>query len=103
VRPLDGQGARWAGRALGGDGNLINDSLDAGARLIDLSRHRLKVMLEPERVYQLARAGLDAEFAPLRSAGGRPNNLPADVKTFVGRQHELDRLQSCSSRPVSAS
>src|ERR687895_87559 len=62
--------------------DLTRDSLDSGTTLIDLGRHRLKDMHEPERVYQLARAGLAVDFPPLRSAGGRPNNLPADVKTF---------------------
>ena len=53
----------------------------------------LKDMLEPERVYQLVRPPLRSTFPTLRSAGGRPNNLPADVKTFVGRQEELKAVQ----------
>jgi predicted ATPase/class 3 adenylate cyclase len=78
---------------------LIRDSIDSPTTLIDLGRHRLKDMLEPERVYQLARAGLAVDFPPLRSAGGRPNNLPADVKTFVGRQEELDGLRELLVSP----
>jgi predicted ATPase/class 3 adenylate cyclase len=62
------------------------------ASLLDLGQHVLKDMLEPERVYQLVRPPLRSEFPPLRSAGGRPNNLPSDVKTFVGRQEELRRV-----------
>ena len=67
---------------------LVQDSLDA--TLVDLGMHGLKDLREPERVFQVARDGLAADFPPLRSAGGRPNNLPAEVKTFVGRQDELD-------------
>ena len=50
-------------------------------------------MLEPERVYQLLRDPLPSKFRALRSAGGRPNNLPAEVKSFVGRRDELERLR----------
>ena len=69
---------------------LVQDSLDA--TLVDLGMHGLKDLREPERVFQVARDGLAADFPPLRSAGGRPNNLPAEVKTFVGRQDELASL-----------
>jgi predicted ATPase/class 3 adenylate cyclase len=71
--------------------SLVADSFD-DATLIDLGQHQLKDLQQPERVYQLAAAGLESEFPPLRSAGGRPNNLRADVKTFVGRQEELEAL-----------
>ncbi len=69
---------------------LVQDSLDA--TLVDLGMHGLKDLREPERVFQVARDGLAADFPPLRSAGGRPNNLPAEVKTFVGRRDELASL-----------
>ena len=70
--------------------HLVQESLDA--TLVDLGVHGLKDLREPERVFQVARDGLAADFPPLRSAGGRPNNLPAEVKTFVGRQDELASL-----------
>ena len=54
--------------------------------------HGLKDLREPERVFQVARDGLAVDFPPLRSSGGRPNNLPAEVKTFVGRRDELASL-----------
>jgi predicted ATPase/class 3 adenylate cyclase len=72
---------------------LVEGSLGDGARLIDLGMHQLKDLQEPERAYQLAGPGLPDEFPPLRSAGGRPNNLPADVRTFVGRQDELESVR----------
>jgi predicted ATPase/class 3 adenylate cyclase len=71
---------------------LVGERLGGDLALIDLGRHRLKDLVEPERVFQLAGAGLEAEFPQLRSAGGRPNNLPADVKSFVGRGDELKEL-----------
>jgi predicted ATPase/class 3 adenylate cyclase len=71
---------------------LVRDGLGGDLTLVDLGRHRLKDLIEPERVFQLAGEGLEAEFPQLRSAGGRPNNLPADVKSFVGRGDELKEL-----------
>jgi predicted ATPase/class 3 adenylate cyclase len=71
---------------------LIRSRLSGDETLVDLGRHRLKDLREPERVLQLAAPGLDVDFPPLRSEGGRPNNLPADVDVFLGRESELARL-----------
>ena len=38
---------------------------------------------------QLVADGLPAEFPPLRSLDARPNNLPTQLTTFVGREREL--------------
>jgi predicted ATPase len=78
---------------------LVEPSLNGAAAFVDLGQHQLKDLQEPERVYQLARQGLMADFPPLRSAGGRPNNLPSEVKTFVGRQAELDRVRELVTTP----
>lgn len=65
---------------------------DGGWSLRDLGLHRLKDLDEPERVHQLVVPSLPSEFPPLRSSDGRPNNLPSDVKSFVGRREELDSI-----------
>lgn len=78
---------------------LVEPSLNDAAALVDLGQHQLKDLQEPERVYQFARPGLRTDFPPLRSAGGRPNNLPSAVKTFVGRQAELDRVRELVLSP----
>ena len=79
-------------------------SLEHGATLLDLGRHKLKDLQEPERIYQLVHPDLPSAFPALRSSGGRPNNLPSDVKTFVGRQEDLnaiaDLLTSSDARIV---
>jgi predicted ATPase/class 3 adenylate cyclase len=79
--------------------SLVREPLEGGLALIDLGRHELKDLRTPERIYQLAGPGLEAEFPPLASAGGRPNNLPADVKTFVGRRDELGELRDLLRTP----
>ncbi len=55
---------------------LTRGALPDGTELRDLGEHRLRDLLEPERVYQLLHPDLPAEFPPLKSLENRPNNLP---------------------------
>ena len=57
--------------------------------------HRLKDLGRPEQIFQLDAAGLRAEFPPLRSLGNPalPNNLPAQLATFIGRERELSDVR----------
>jgi predicted ATPase/class 3 adenylate cyclase len=75
---------------------LVQGSLPDGASLLDLGVHRLKDLGRPERIFQLAAAGLQAEFPPLRSLGNPTllNNLPAELSTFIGREDELKDIRS---------
>ena len=57
--------------------------------LRDLGEHRLKDLRAPERLAQLVIDGLPADFPPPRSLDARPNNLPTQLTTFVGREREL--------------
>ena len=59
----------------------------------DLGRHRLKDVGEV-RLLQLKAPGLDEDFPALRSLSSLPNNLPAAVDVFVGRQMELGELRA---------
>ncbi|HWH24901.1 MAG TPA: adenylate/guanylate cyclase domain-containing protein, partial [Candidatus Limnocylindria bacterium] len=65
---------------------LIGSELPAGTRLVDLGEHRLKDLAEPQRIFQVAADGLPADFPPLRTLDARPNNLPRQLTTFVGRE-----------------
>jgi predicted ATPase/class 3 adenylate cyclase/DNA-binding CsgD family transcriptional regulator len=83
---------------------LVRDWLPPGAVLTDLGTHRLKDLGRPEHLFQLDAAGLRAEFPPLRSLGSAmlPNNLPAQLSTFIGRGRELAEVRALveSSRLV---
>ncbi len=68
---------------------LAPSELPGGARLIDLGSHRLRDLREPEHIYQLAAPGLEATFPPLATPDARPNNLPTQLTSFVGREEEL--------------
>ena len=58
---------------------------------VDLGRHRLKDVGE-FRLLQLRAPGLDESFPAPRTLSALPNNLPAPVDSFIGRQVELAEL-----------
>jgi predicted ATPase/class 3 adenylate cyclase len=83
---------------------LVRNWIPAEAGLKDLGVHRLKDLGHPEHIFQLQAPGLQAEFPPLRSLGNPalPNNLPAQLSTFIGRAQELAEVRGLveSSRMV---
>ncbi len=68
-------------------------ALPDGTAVDDLGTHRLRDLLEPERVYQLSIQDLSPSFPPLRSLDAQPNNLPIQASAFIGRETEIDELQ----------
>jgi predicted ATPase/class 3 adenylate cyclase len=68
---------------------LVRDGLPDGITLRDLGTVRLRDLLTPERVYQVEHDGLPRDFPALRTLEAIPNNLPQQLTTFVGREHEL--------------
>src|SRR5215217_3602918 len=63
----------------------LGGCLSEGVTLVDLGAHRLKDLLQPQRVFQVTAPGLDAEFPPLASLDRQPHNLPAQATPLVGR------------------
>ncbi|MCW5559947.1 MAG: adenylate/guanylate cyclase domain-containing protein, partial [Verrucomicrobiae bacterium] len=61
--------------------------------LRDLGERRLKDLSRPERIFQVLSAGLPADFPPLRSLEVLPNNLPAQVTSFIGRAREMAEVR----------
>ncbi len=55
----------------------------------ELGEHRLKDLALPHRLYQVTVADLPSDFPPLRSLNARPNNLPVQLTTFVGRERDM--------------
>ncbi len=68
--------------------SLVADHLGPALALRDLGEHRLKD-LRPERLWQLLIEGLPTDFPPVRSLDRRPNNLPTQLTSFIGREKEL--------------
>jgi predicted ATPase/class 3 adenylate cyclase len=67
---------------------LVERSLPNGTTLRDLGEHRLKDIVHPERLSDLQVDGLPSDFPPPRTLDARPNNLPAQLTSFVGREKE---------------
>ncbi len=68
---------------------LVEQALPGSVRLRDLGAHRLKDLAHSEHLYQLEIEGLPAEFPALRTLDARPNNLPIELTSFVGREVEI--------------
>jgi predicted ATPase/class 3 adenylate cyclase len=71
---------------------LVVDQLPERTTLLDLGVHRLKDLGRPERVFQLVHPDLAHDFPPLATLDRRPNNLPTQASTFVGRDTELEQI-----------
>jgi predicted ATPase/class 3 adenylate cyclase len=67
---------------------LVERSLPDGTTLRDLGEHRLRDIVHPERLADLRIDGLRADFPPPRTLDARPNNLPAQLTSFIGREKE---------------
>jgi predicted ATPase/class 3 adenylate cyclase len=68
---------------------LVEQALPDGVSLQDLGTYRLKGLASPERIHQASVEGLPTRFPPLHSLELRPNNLPADLTSFIGRDRQI--------------
>ena len=60
----------------------------------DLGERRLKDVIHPIRLYQIISPGLREEFPPLKTLDARPNNLPVQSTSFIGRVEEIRQIRS---------
>jgi predicted ATPase/class 3 adenylate cyclase len=71
----------------------VRATLPSEISLRDLGERRLKDLRQPERIFQLVVHDLPDDFPPLRSLEVLPNNLPAQVTSFVGREREMAEMK----------
>jgi predicted ATPase/class 3 adenylate cyclase/Tfp pilus assembly protein PilF len=69
---------------------LVSGHLPEGVSLREMGEHRLKGLLDPERLLQVVAPDLRADFPPLTSQTG--HSLPAERDAFVGRREPLADL-----------
>src|ERR1051325_4753223 len=69
--------------------DLVRDQLSSDMTLLDRGEHRLKDLLHPIRLYQVATTGLPTEFPPLKTLGSFLPTLPVQLTSFVGREREI--------------
>jgi predicted ATPase/class 3 adenylate cyclase len=72
--------------------DLLAYELPGELSLIDLGEHRLKDLVRPEHIYQLAAEGLGETFPPLKTLDALPNNLPVQLTSFIGREKALQTV-----------
>ena len=72
-------------------------SLPLGYALQDLGKHRLRDLIEAERIFQLCGPGLPPDFPPLKSLDQQPTNLPTQPTVLIGRERELAALRTVLS------
>ena len=84
--------AAHGGQILASDATraLVTTALPDDVGLRELGEYRLRDLLAPERLVQVTAQGLPAAFPPPRTLDVRPNNLPTQLTTFIGRQDELE-------------
>src|SRR5829696_9269935 len=64
-------------------------ALPLGYALQDLGKHRLRDLIEAERIFQLCGPGLPPEFPPLKSLDQQPTNRATQPAVRIGREREL--------------
>jgi len=85
--------------AVGHGGQVLCSAVTAGllqgeVPLVDLGEHRLKDLSAPQRVFQVG----EGLFAPLRSVGAVPGNLPTMLTELIGRTEDIADLSALLDR-----
>ncbi len=65
-----------------------------GVDLVDLGPRRLRDLPTAVGVFQVRAPGLRTNFPPLRALGANPGNLRPAVTSFIGRESELEEVES---------
>ncbi len=76
---------------------LLAGQLPNAVTLRSMGEHRLKGLLNPEHLWQVVAPDLPQDFPPLSSLNVFPNNLPVQLTSFVGREHELAEIKKLLS------
>jgi predicted ATPase/class 3 adenylate cyclase len=72
---------------------VVRHELPRGMELLDLGEHRLKDLTRADHIYQLAAPGLALDFPLLATLTIRPNNLPIQTTTFLGREQDISEVK----------
>src|SRR5918995_1173174 len=69
-----------------------------GDDYVGIDVHRAARIADPERIHELVIEGLASDFPPLRTLDARPNNLPLQLTSFVGREEEITEVERLLSQ-----
>jgi class 3 adenylate cyclase len=73
--------------------DLLDNDLPEGVHFLDMGERHLKDILRPEHLYQLVASHLPSDFPPLKTLQTINHNLPVNLSSFVGREHELSGIK----------
>ncbi|MEO6696006.1 MAG: adenylate/guanylate cyclase domain-containing protein, partial [Ignavibacteria bacterium] len=59
----------------------------------DLGERKLKDLIQPIKLFQIISPKLPTDFPPLKTLDARPNNLPIQLTSFIGREKEMTRIK----------
>jgi predicted ATPase/class 3 adenylate cyclase len=76
---------------------LAREHLPGDVALLDVGEHRLRDLVRPEQLFQLVASDLPKEFPALKSLNALPNNLPSQLTSFIGREHEMQEAKKLLS------
>jgi len=74
-------------------GEIGNESRKNEIPFRDLGERRLKDVIQPIRLFQIISPSLREDFPPLKTLDARPNNLPVQLTSFIGREAEMKRVR----------
>ncbi|MBK9207350.1 MAG: tetratricopeptide repeat protein [Anaerolineales bacterium] len=72
---------------------LTRGELPPAVTLRDMGEQRLKGLLNTEHLWQVEVPGLMRDFPPLKTLSAIPNNLPAQLTSFIGREKEIAEVK----------
>jgi predicted ATPase/class 3 adenylate cyclase len=78
---------------------LVKGALPEGVTIKALGEFRLRDILDPEQIFQLKHPSLRAEFPALNTPGELPHNLPTHPTQFLGREQELEAIETLLLQP----
>jgi hypothetical protein len=71
---------------------LVKDAHLPDVEMRDLGERRLKDLTHPEHIFQVVAPDLPSQFPPLKTLDYRPNNLPRQPTSLIGRETETDAV-----------
>ena len=77
---------------------LVQHGLPADLHVRDLGVYRLKDLARPERLFQLVIDGVPDKFPAPRTLDAKPNNLPTQLTSFVGREEQIAEIRQLLAR-----
>jgi class 3 adenylate cyclase len=73
---------------------LLQNALPDDVTLHDMGEHRLKDLRASLRLYQVNTPDLPKDFPVIKSLDTQPNNLPAQLTSFIGREKEIAEIKA---------